>query len=85
MLTPVVMMQANCTTDTYANMHCMRRAKARDVTALFNLPKKVAAGSAGSAVELEQQLQEAQQQAEREHQRARQLEQQLQVGSPVET
>lgn len=64
----------------------MRRAKARDVTALFNLPKKVAAGSAGSAVELEQQLQQAQQQAEREHQRARQLEQQLQVGScPVKT
>lgn len=52
----------------------------RDVTALFNLPKKVAVGNAGAAAELEQQLQKAQKQAEREAQRAQQLEQQLKVG-----
>jgi hypothetical protein len=56
------------------------RSKIRDVTALFNLPKKVAAGNAGAAAELEQQLQRAQQQAEREQKRAQQLEQQLKVG-----
>lgn len=57
------------------------RARVRDITALFNLPKKVAAGTGGAAVELEQQLQKAQQLAQKEHQRAAELEVQLQVGA----
>jgi hypothetical protein len=55
------------------------RAKMGDITALFNLPKKVAAGSGAAAAELEQQLQKAQDQARREHERAQQLEQEMKV------
>lgn len=55
----------------------------RDVTALFGLPKKVAAGTGGAAIELEQQLQKAQQLAQKEHQRAAELEMKLQVSCLV--
>jgi hypothetical protein len=57
----------------------MCRAKIGDITVLFNLPKKVAAGTGAAAAELEQQLQKAQDQARREHERAQQLEQEMKV------
>lgn len=59
------------------------RARMGDITALFNLPKKVAAGSGATAAELEQQLQKAQDQARRERERAQQLEQEMKVCAAV--
>lgn len=58
---------------------CHPSSRVRDITALFNLPKKVAAGRGAAAGELEQQLQKAQQLAKQEQQRAQQLEERLQV------
>lgn len=51
----------------------------RDITPLFNLPKKVSAGIGNSAAALEQQLRSAQQKAQQEQQRRRELEARLKV------